>query len=241
MRRSVNKFREKRAGCLKNIIKKVSGILGRPLKVLDVGGQAPYWENVGTDNIDKIILLNSNNNWLEKPVPKGMPEEIFERRAGDARNLSDYGDKSVDLLHSNSVIEHVGSWTDMVSMASEVIRVGWAGWIQTPAWEFPVEPHFRAPFMHWFGRPLQASMMSISFDRSRRSANHHVRRRRVERINLLSKQEVKLLFPNHSIYVERLFLLPKSYSVHWLPEKRCPGARAGGRMVPPERLELPTH
>ena len=71
--------------------------------------------------------------------------DIFVRKVGDARNLSEYADGSVDLVHSNSVIEHVGGWADMRAMADEMMRIGRSGWMQTPAWEFPVEPHFRAP------------------------------------------------------------------------------------------------
>ena len=32
---------------------------------------------------------------------------------------------------------------------------------QTPAWECPLEPHFRFPIIHWFARPTQARLLSL--------------------------------------------------------------------------------
>ena len=72
------------------------------------------------------------------------------RKVGDACDLAGYPDRSVDLVHSNSVIEHVGGWPRMAAMAGELMRVARAGWVQTPAWEFPIEPHFHAPLVHRF-------------------------------------------------------------------------------------------
>ncbi len=140
------------------------------------------------------------------------------RKIGDARNLSDYADGSIDLIHSNSVIEHVGGWADMRAMADEMMRVGRAGWMQTPAWEFPVEPHFRAPFLHWFGDPLRARMMSLSVEKKVRKLDIHKRRKRLEGIHLLSKSDVRTLFPGKIIEVERVALMPKSYVVRWMPD-----------------------
>lgn len=134
---------------------------------------------------------------------------------GDARDLAGYGDKSVDLVHSNSVIEHVGDWDDMAAMAREVLRVGRAGWIQTPAWEFPIEPHFRAPFVHWFAPPIRRHLMWLSpyyRDWTHDDIHFHCRR-----IHLLSKRGVRRLFPDRQITTERL-VLPKSYVVRWMPE-----------------------
>ena len=139
------------------------------------------------------------------------------RKLGDACDLAGYPDGSVDLVHSNSVIEHVGPWPRMAAMAGELMRVGRAGWVQTPAWEFPVEPHFRAPFLHWFARPMQARLMSLSFDARVRRSGLDIRRRRVDSVNLLSRREVRALFPDRPLYVERV-VLAKSFVVHWLPD-----------------------
>jgi hypothetical protein len=214
---TVNRFRKRRGRLLRRLIDNLGEHFGRGIRILDVGGRPDYWLNVGFDGIARIELLNSNKNDLDRPLPSEIPREIFTREVGDARSLRGYGDGSVDLVHSNSVIEHVGGWRDMRAMASELMRVGRSGWVQTPAWEFPIEPHFRAPFMHWFGGPLSRRMMSMSAKASLRRLDLHTRRFHIERINLLSGREVKALFPGRHLLVERL-ILPKSYIVRWMPE-----------------------
>ncbi|RUV78647.1 class I SAM-dependent methyltransferase, partial [Mesorhizobium sp. M1A.F.Ca.IN.020.32.1.1] len=119
-----------------------------------------YWDNVGYDNIGEIRLLNIDEDELDR---KRM-SDLFVSEIGDARHLKNYADKSVDLVHSNSVIEHVGPWQDMSAMASELLRVGRSGWVQTPAWEFPIEPHFRLPLLHWFAPPVRRALLRASRD-----------------------------------------------------------------------------
>lgn len=213
----INRFRANRGKILRRQIETLSLNLGRDIVILDVGGRPDYWENIGVGQIARINLLNHDAKEMKREAPGGLPATLFERRLGDARDLSDYTDKSVDLVHSNSVIEHVGGWQDMRAMANELLRVGMAGWMQTPAWEFPIEPHFRAPFGHWFGKPAQAALMSLSANRKIRSLSRNRRRECIESINLLSKREVRALFPSCSILTERA-ILPKSYVVRWLPE-----------------------
>jgi Methyltransferase domain len=214
---TVSRFRARRGRILRAQIEALADHLRRDIVVLDVGGRPDYWVNVGLARISRILVLNQNAEELRRPFPAEVPGEIFVHKLGDARNLSDYPDQSVDLIHSNSVIEHVGGWADMRAMADEVMRVGRSGWVQTPAWEFPIEPHFRAPFLHWFAHPLQAKLLSLSTQRRQRDMCVHKRRNRVEMIRLLSKQEVKALFPDRSIFVERL-ILAKSYTVRWMPK-----------------------
>lgn len=188
--------------------------LGRDITILDLGGRPGYWRNVGLGGIARIELLNIEVAELGRDL-EGMPEGLFVSRVGDACNLVDYADGSVDLVHSNSVIEHVGGWGNMRAKANEMMRIGRAGWMQTPAWEFPFEPHFRTLFMHWFGRPVQARMMGLSFDSRVRASSLDIRRRRIDSVNLLARREVRELFPAEELYVERLALWPKSYVVHW--------------------------
>lgn len=214
---TVNRFRSGRGRVLRKLIEALANHLGRDITVLDVGGRPDYWPNVGLGCVARIELMNTDRAELDRPLAPGLPETLFVRRIGDARDLGAHADGSVDLVHANSVIEHVGGWGDMAAMARELMRVGRAGWVQTPAWEFPFEPHFRVPFAHWFGRPLQARAMTLSLVKGYRDADLAARRRHVERVNLLSRRELGALFPGRAVHVERL-VIAKSYSVYWLPE-----------------------
>ena len=208
---TINRFRSARGRVLRRQISRLAAHLGRPITVLDLGGRADYWDNVGFDDIAQIRLLNNDEAELERTTSS----QVFVAEIGDARCLDAYGDRSVDLVHSNSVIEHVGAWPDVCAIADESRRVGVSGWMQTPAWEFPIEPHFRLPFLHWFAPPIRRMMLSLSRDYG--SLDISGRRYHVDRINLLSHGEVKALFPDCDIFVERV-VLAKSYSARWGPQ-----------------------
>ncbi|WP_386681225.1 class I SAM-dependent methyltransferase [Loktanella sp. R86503] len=215
--KDVNGFRSRRGKLLSEKIKQVRGILGRDLRILDVGGRGSYWGNVSPEGIAHIEIMNYEAGELAGHLPAGYEGVTTETTVGDARDMRARADGSVDFVHSNSVIEHVGAWPDMVKMAREMMRVGLSGWMQTPAWEFPIEPHFRAPFLHWFGQPLRRKMLSLS---SRYRKNDLAQRRgHIDRINLLSRGEVVDLFPGADLYTERVALLPKSYVAYWLPSQ----------------------
>src|SRR6476646_4628333 len=98
---TVNRFRTARGRVLRQQIAQLSAHLGRPIVILDVGGRAEYWKNVGLDNISQVRLLNNDPGELTTDEGK----KIFVSEVGDARALDAYADKSVDLLHSNSVLE----------------------------------------------------------------------------------------------------------------------------------------
>ncbi|HEY8003875.1 MAG TPA: class I SAM-dependent methyltransferase [Phenylobacterium sp.] len=206
---TVNSFRRRRGAILRKKIEEASAALGRPLVILDVGGRPDYWDNVDPVGVDKIILMNIEAFELSREARFAR----FETSVGDACDLSAFKDGSIDFVHSNSVIEHVGGWAEQTRMAQEVRRVGRYGWIQTPAWEFPVEPHWRLPIVHWFSRPLQARLLRMR-GRFRKSSIAD-RREIVESVSLLSQREFTSLFPQTSLFVERLALLPKSYTVWW--------------------------
>lgn len=231
---SVNRFRQNRGRWLRAQIEALADRLGRDLVVLDIGGRPDYWANVGLGRIARIELLNLDPSEIALfSYPGDIRPDFFRNRVGDARDLSAWADQSVDLVHANSVIEHVGGWDDMAAMAREMVRVGRAGWMQTPAWEFPVEPHFRVAFAHWFGKPAQARAMRFSLAPATRALDRERRRRAVERINLLSKGEARALFPEAGLRVERLAGLPKSYVMRWMPgetpEEIPAAARDGAR------------
>lgn len=208
---TTSRFRKARGQLLRRQIEDLARHLGREITVLDVGGRSGYWDNVGLDDIASVDVLNYDETEIEE-YPAGSK---FRGRVGDARHLPDIADDAFDLVHSNSVIEHVGAWQDMEAMARELLRVGRAGWMQTPAWEFPVEPHFRVPFMHWFGAPIRRRM--LWFSPAYRRLDVSRKRYHVDRINLMSEPEVRALFPNCEIYRERVVLV-KSYVARWMPD-----------------------
>ena len=213
---TVNRFRRKRGEMLRRLLDETIERLGRDIHIVDIGGRPDYWLNLPhLDRIARIDLMNASADELNRPLPDDAPAELFTRSVGDARRLDNYAAKSVDFIHSNSVIEHVGGWVNMAAMASELRRVGRAGWMQTPAWSFPVEPHFHTPFMHWFGAPMRARMLLISAARRFRNMDLARRRRAVETVNLLTRAEVTALFPNCAIHTERVAFLAKSYVAYW--------------------------
>ena len=206
---TISSFRKRRGRILAQKIKSLAQDLGRSITVLDVGGRRDYWDNIGFEGIGSITLLNIDPADLGRTTAH---QDIFADQIGDARQLDQITAQSFDLYHSNSVIEHVGGWADMKNMADEARRVARHGWVQTPAWEFPLEPHFRLPFMHWFSTPVRTSL--LSFAKGYRGQDRASRRLHAERINLLTKGEVKILFPACKVTVERV-ILAKSYVVTW--------------------------
>jgi hypothetical protein len=67
--------------------------------------------------------------------------------------------------------------------------------------------------MHWLARPARAGL--LKFSKPYRALSRPERRFHVERINLLSRYECQLLFPDARIDTERLLFLPKSYMAVW--------------------------
>ena len=89
------------------------------LTILDIGGTMNYWNKIDLKRlkrkVSKIILLNLFSQEVN---------DMFESISGDARNLSQFMDNQVDIIFSNSVIEHFSSYDDQKNMANEILRVG---------------------------------------------------------------------------------------------------------------------
>jgi hypothetical protein len=173
-------------------------------KILDVGGYPFNWVGVPLDA--EITTLN-----LEVSPGSDKIDLRCKPVAGDATNLQ-YANGSFDIVFSNSVIEHVGSWERQQRFAKEARRVGRKLWIQTPARTFPIEPHYLTPFIHWLPRTIQRRLIRnfTVFGWLRRPNPEQVKAS-LDEIRLLSKRELRSLFPDCTIMVERWLGLPKSY------------------------------
>lgn len=147
-----NKFRAARVEKLRELIA-LTLKEKETCRILDVGGTYNFW-HVWRDKIDwkrcEIVCVNIDPHHFEH----GKDGTRITMIQGNACNLSSIADKEFDIAFSNSVIEHVGRWPDMVNMANEVKRVAKRYLLQTPNYWFPIEPHARTPFLHWLPRPI---------------------------------------------------------------------------------------
>jgi hypothetical protein len=182
-------------------------LFSKPLRILDVGGENAFWENRGWAGRTDVQIFSLNL------VPEQQRHENIKPIAGDATNLSQFGDGSFDVVFSNSVIEHLFSFESQRRMASEVKRVGKAYWVQTPNFWFPVEPHFHIPGWQWMPLQLRVSMIRRWRCGWRGPCPDPVQARKlVEELRLLSQRELKTLFPGATLIPERICGLTKSWT-----------------------------
>lgn len=66
----------------------------------------------------------------------------------DATHGLPFDDGDFDLVYCSSVLEHIEP-SERAAVASEIRRVGRGWFVQTPAREFPIEPHSLLPAAHW--------------------------------------------------------------------------------------------
>jgi SAM-dependent methyltransferase len=183
--------------------------LKNEVRILDVGGRANFWNELHQEvKLLDIVNVEGDRRSLT-PVDS---RQWMRVGYGNALDL-DFEDKSYDLVFSNSVIEHVQTWENQVKFAREADRVGKALWVQTPAREFFIEPHYIAPFIHWVPVPLRRKLIRwfTIWGWMERPSQQRVDEVIAE-IRLLSVKEFQTLFPKCEILRERfLGIFTKSY------------------------------
>ena len=178
---------------------------GAETTILDVGGFANFWAGSGVAS--RITIVRPEG---PEALPAGTPPNL-RSIGGDGCDLREHADQSYDLVFSNSVIEHVGDEAQQRAFAREARRVGRSVWVQTPAREFPLEPHLLTPFIHWLPPSLQERLLPwtvwalLRTPAERSVWAEHVRAR------LLSRREMQEWFPGARIITERFCGWPKSY------------------------------
>lgn len=185
---------------------KLLATLPRPLRILDVGGVGSFWERVGYVDMPGVSVVLLNLTEVPTPGPN------FTAVAGDARAMTGFETGEFDVVFSNSVIEHLGTFANQRRMASEVCRVGKRIFIQTPNRRFPLEPHFLLPWFQYLPRPLQVALVQrADLGWYKRRPHYADAVTLVEEHRLLSLRELRLLFPTARIYKERVVGLTKSF------------------------------
>ena len=197
-------FRRKRFAFFLSLLSQLQG----PVHILDIGGTALYWDMMGLNREDQvwITVLNLTADHSAHPNITSI--------VGDARKI-EAKDKSFDIVFSNSVIEHVGSFEDQRQMADEVRRVGKRYFVQTPNKYFPLEPHFLFPLFQFLPLSIRVRLLqNFKLGWFAKTPDARAAREIVQSIRLLTRREFLLLFPGANLYEERVFGLTKSFVVY---------------------------
>ena len=196
------RMRRRRFGLFLSLLRTLKG----HIEILDIGGTQQFWDLMFDDEtLDvRVTLLNIG----EEPVSSSR----FTSAAGDARSMPQFGSRSFDVVFSNSVIEHVGDYANQRRMANEIRRIGRRYFVQTPNKRFPLEPHFLFPWFQYLPLNVRVWLVSnFNVGWYRRIADSDEARREVESIQLLTGEQFTALFPEASIYPERIAGLTKSF------------------------------
>ncbi|MBD2293422.1 class I SAM-dependent methyltransferase [Anabaena sphaerica FACHB-251] len=203
-----SKFRAKRILPLISMINKVYEKHGE-VSILDIGGRKNYWSVLPEQLLKEYKIYITIVNFPGEILPE--TEEHYKFIHGDGCNLNFFDDNSFHIAHSNSVIEHVGDWQQMVSFAKEVRRLAPNIYLQTPYFWFPIEPHFMCPFFHWLPRPVRISLvMRFALGNHQRYKSVGEAASKLEHYRLLDRKMLQYLFPDADITSERFIGLTKS-------------------------------
>ena len=198
-------------------------------RILDLGGSVHFWQKAGVD-LDRhdITILNVAADATSTDMRGEVIASYIKLYDG---STIPWSDQSFDWVISNSVIEHVPP-LQRDRFCSEIRRVGRNYLVQTPAYAFPIEPHFVMPFLHWLPRSLGRLIAGFGLwgllqKRSRVNTNAYF-----DEVNLLTLKEFRSFFPGADLNVERFAGFPKSYTLIGRQDRQ--------RMSTPTHATIPT-
>lgn len=201
------RFRDKRSAELKALLlaSRPQGDTGR-IRVLDLGGRVEFWKRLGLDflqaNDVHVTILNLTDAERGNDIP--LPDH-FSLVLGDAC-ATGLPDDAFDVVMSNSVIEHLVTFPNMIAFAGETRRLAKSYYCQTPNFWFPVDPHYyRFPFFHWLPRPTRAWLFrNFTIANGGKARTVLKSYELIDAARLLSKAQMMALFPDAELRKERV-------------------------------------
>jgi 2-polyprenyl-3-methyl-5-hydroxy-6-metoxy-1,4-benzoquinol methylase len=204
-----NKFRAARIARLKSIVDK-SHQEKSHCRILDIGGTYNFW-HIWRDQFDwsktEVVCVNLDPSHYAT----GKDQTRITMIQGNACDLHDIKDQEYDVAFSNSVIEHVGRWSDMVNMAKETRRVAKRYLLQTPYFWFPIEPHARTPLLHWIPESwAYRIVMARKCGFWSKAETIDQAMRTVQSAKMLDGRQLAVLFPDGKIEREKFLGVTKA-------------------------------
>ena len=208
------------------------------MRVIDIGGLADAWLAAPLRPRELVVLnVPAWNELAARSEDRLTDTTSVTHIAGDACDPSEeLLRERFDLAYCNSVIEHVGGHQRRVRIANTINRLSEHHWVQTPYRYFPIEAHTLFPglqllpmiaraaairrwplgYMMRFSREWPqtdawvSSIAQSAYGAPLRelSIDHAVIG--LQSIELLSRAEMHVYFPNSEILAERVAGVPKS-------------------------------
>jgi ubiquinone/menaquinone biosynthesis C-methylase UbiE len=167
-------------------------------RILDLGG--------GYGDYFATVVAFRRNVWIadiDERILRRARQHGFRTVLMATDGTVPFSDGYFDIVHCNSVIEHVVIAAHRRRLASEIRRVGRNWFIQTPNRDFFLEPHTFLPlaqFLPWSWLRLVMRCLGHAGDGSREW-------------RLLDRRELLSLFPEGKLLRERFWGLTKSLIV----------------------------
>jgi predicted SAM-dependent methyltransferase len=198
-----NRFRNNRFRQFLGFLKKME----KPLTILDIGGTENFWLNRGM-SYDEVDITLINLNKIE------VTTSHFKNLQGSALDLNMFEDKEFDIVFSNSVIEHLYTGENQKKMADEIMRVGKFFFVQSPNKYFFMESHFVLPLFQFLPKSFQLFILTkTKLSRGKRRELAWAKDY-LEQLKLLSRTDMKKLFPGSQISAEKILFMNKSFTAH---------------------------
>jgi len=182
----------------------------RQMKLLEVGAQIDPDSNRKHQLIDiypwkdNVSVVNISAEHISA-IRKRYPE--IEAVVGDACELP-WPDKNFDVVYSNAVMEHLGSFERQKKMAAEIMRVGKQWFVTTPNRWFPFEFHMRLPLVTWLpGNGYLRVGNIISYNHVR--GKYMIGAKRND-LRLMSAGELGECFPGSNIIKQRVTFMAET-------------------------------
>lgn len=176
--------------------------------LLDAGGSRGMGFTEMWNSFKRVIVVDLTKRNLERAKNEHKHVRVL---LGNVCNIP-LGDRSVDFVFSNAVIEHIDKEKRCL-FAGEIRRVARKGYfITTPNYWFPIDPHYICPFWQYLPEGFKRFFKKY-FPLGNYKKGFY------ERIDLLSKKELKRLFPEANIIGIRITQFIPETLVCWYKGK----------------------